>query len=67
MNGEQDKLNDAMKRHLEIMKLVWFFLRYFACMALMFGGAYFLGRTNGSFGDVPLVLGAFFMFKTLCS
>jgi hypothetical protein len=65
MSGDQEKLNEAMKRHLELMKTLAFLLKYVCCLALMFAGGVFMVRTNGNFGDVPLVLGVYWFLKTV--
>ena len=64
---EQVELNAQVKRHMEFMKGLGFGAKYVGCLALVTGGFLLLLRTNGAFGDVPMVLGVVFMvmiFKT---
>lgn len=65
MSGDQEKLNEAVKQHLEAMKLLGFLLRFGLAIVLMIVGYVFLLKTNLHFGDVPLVLGAYWAFRTM--
>ena len=65
MDGDQEKLNVAMKKHLESMKLLGLMLNVGVGMGLMILGYMYCLRTDWHFGDVPMVLGAYWMFKTI--
>lgn len=65
MDGDQEKLNVAMKQHLELMTFMWSLLRTLTCLALLIGGYVYMLKTHGCFGDVPMLIGAYGMFKSL--
>ena len=65
MSGDQEKLNESVKQHLELMTFVWSLLRTLTCLALLIGGYFYMLKTHGSFGDVPMLIGAYGIFKSL--
>ena len=65
MNGDQDKLNETMRRHLEFMKFLWLFFRMTCGTAMVIGGYVYMLQTKGHFGDVPIVVGVVWMSKLI--
>lgn len=63
--GEQEKLNEAMKGHLERMKLLGFMLKFVCSFVLMAAGYVTFLMTDFRFGDVPMVLGAYWVYRML--
>jgi len=63
MSDEQEKLNAKVNQYLELMQFLWGMLGTGVCCALFFGGFLFMLKTDGHFGDVPMLIGAYLFFK----
>ena len=65
MNDDQNKLNERVRKHLETIELTQGMLKALLAMALLIGGYVMFVLTKGNFGDVPMLLGGFYMKKVL--
>ena len=65
MEDMQAKLNERMRKHLESIEFTKGFLKTLLAMVLLIGGYVMFLFTNGNFGDVPMLLGGFYMKKVL--
>ena len=63
--NDQDKVIEAMRRHMDFMKYFWTMLMILGCMVLIAGGYFFFLKTDGHFGDVPMGLGIYWMYKLI--
>jgi hypothetical protein len=63
MNDDQNKLNERVRKHLETIEFTQGMLKTLLAMALLMGGYFVFLKTNASFGDVPMLLGGYYLKK----
>ena len=63
MEDMQTKLNERVRNYLDTIEGAAFAAKFLLCCLLMGAGVAALERTNGSFGDVPFLVGAYYMKK----
>ncbi len=65
MNDDQNKLNERVRKHLESIEFTKGMLKTLLAMVLLMGGYVMFLMTKGNFGDVPMLLGGFYLKKAL--
>jgi hypothetical protein len=63
MNDDQNKLNERVRKHLETIEFTQGMLKTLLAMVLLMGGYVLFLKTNASFGDVPMLLGGYYLKK----
>jgi hypothetical protein len=63
MEDMQTKLNERVRKYLELIEFTSVTLKISLAMILVMGGYILFLRTNAAFGDVPILLGAYYLKK----
>jgi len=63
MEDMQTKLNERVRKYLELFEFTSVVLKISLAMILVMGGYLLFLRTNAAFGDVPMLLGAYYLKK----
>ena len=63
MEDMQTKLNERVRKHLELIEFTTGVLKTSLAMILVIGGYFLFLKTNAAFGDVPMLLGAYYLKK----
>jgi hypothetical protein len=63
MNDDQNKLNERVRKHLETIEFTQGMLKTLLAMVLLMGGYVLFLKTNANFGDVPMLLGGYYLKK----
>lgn len=63
MEDMQTKLNERVRKYLELIEFTSVTLKISLAMILVMGGYILFLRTNAAFGDVPMLLGAYYLKK----
>lgn len=63
MEDMQTKLNERVRKYLELIEFTSVTLKISLAMILVMGGYLLFLRTNAAFGDVPMLLGAYYLKK----
>ena len=63
MEDMQTKLNERVRKYLELIEFTSVTLKISLEMILVMGGYLLFLRTNAAFGDVPMLLGAYYLKK----
>ena len=63
MEDKQTKLNEQVKKYLEFFEFTSGVLKVSLATILLVGGYLLFEKTNAAFGDVPMLLGAYYLKK----
>ena len=63
MEDMQTKLNERVRKYLELIEFTSVTLKISLAMILVMGGYLLFLRTNAAFGDLPMLLGAYYLKK----
>lgn len=63
MEDMQTKLNERVRKYLDLIEFTSVTLKISLAMILVMGGYILFLRTNAAFGDVPILLGAYYLKK----
>jgi hypothetical protein len=63
MEDMQTKLNERVRKYLDLCEFTSGALKASLAMILVMGGYFLFLKTNAAFGDVPMLLGAYYLKK----